>query len=256
MRQPQRIIMHLACRRKTYRIPHTTHKPTESFHNVFGYNPDPKKGELTVYGNKYFETPGDMPRESDFQVVGHELNNKFKDPVEMGSSYMAAHDAALKALHNKKVHDSFGTPVCRTKYSQFGPSVAGREPMNMSNPPNYVYSTPADASSYLHSPPPPTDLFVRGTRIYPTPDTNMDLAPGAPGTHPAGVVRSLDADFDMLPPTGPPPVAPVAAVAASPLSPQRLDYLSSTAPNTFPKVNMNSMNRMNRMNCNKNSGSP
>jgi hypothetical protein len=211
----------------------------------------------SISGNPHTHThtPGYMPRAPFLEVVGQELNKKFEDPVEMGSSYMGAHDAATKALHNENVHNSFGTPVCRTKYSQFGPSVAGREPMNMSNPPNYVYSTPADASSYLRSPPPPTDLFVRGTGI-PLPYNPMGFAPGAPGAPPAGVVRSLDADFDMLPPTGLPPVAPVAPVAASSLSPQRLDYLSSTAPNTFPKVNMNRMNRMNRMNCNKNSGSP
>jgi hypothetical protein len=232
---------HHASRVSSKHVPHTTHKPTESFHNVFGYNPDPKKGELAVYGRKYFKDLKDMPRPSFFDEVVEKVNDEFGNPVQMGSSYMAAHDGATKVLHNKKVHDSFGTPVCRTKYSQFGPSVAGREPMNMSNPPNYVYSTPADASSYLRSPPPPTDLFVRGTRIYPTPDTNMDLAPGAPGTHPAGVVRSLDADFDMLP-APLPPIAP-----AAPMSDVR------SPPYTFPRANRNSMNRMN---CNKNTGSP
>jgi hypothetical protein len=198
-----------------------------------------------------------MPRAPFLEVVGQELNKKFEDPVEMGSSYMGAHDAATKALHNEKVHDSFGTPVCRAKSAHFTPSTIGQPPIPMSNPgpPNYVYSTPADASSYLRSPPPPTDLFVRGTGIPVMYNNPMGFAPGAPGAPPAGLVRSLDADFDMLPPTGTGP-PPVEVIAASSLSPQRLDYLSSTAPNTFPKANRNSMNRMNRMNCNKNSGSP
>lgn len=197
----------------------------------------------SICGRSHAHTPGYMPRPPFLEVVGHELNKKFEDPVEMGSSYMGAHDAATKAIYNEKVHDSFGTPVCRTKSAHFTPSTIGQPPIQMSNsgPPNYVYSTPYGASSDLQSPPPPTtDLSVRGTGL-PLPYNPMGFAPGAPG---AGVIRSLDADFDMLPPMGPP------AFTASPLSPQRSDFMSSNPPNTFPRANRN------RMNCNKISGSP
>ena len=196
-----------------------------------------------------------MPRPPILEVVGQELNKKFEDPVEMGSSYMGAHDAATKAMYNEKIHDSFGTPVCQAKSAHFTPSTLGQPPIQMSNsgPPNYVYSTPYGASTDLQSPPPPTtDLSVRGTGL-PLPYNPMGFAPGAPGAPPAGLVRSLDADFDMLPPLplmGPPPGP---AFTASPLSPQRSDFMSSNPPNTFPKANRNSMNRMN---CNKISGSP
>jgi len=201
----------------------------------------------SICGRSHTHTPGYIPRAPFLEVVGHELNKKFEDPVEMGSSYMGAHDAATKAMYNEKLRDSFGTPVCQARSAHFTPSTLGQPPIPMSNsgPPNYMYSTPADASSYLRSPPPPTDLSVRGTGLLPY--NPMGFAPGAPG---AGVIRSLDADFDMLPPMGPP------AFAASPLSPQRSDFLSSNPPNTFPKANRNSMNSMNRMNCNKISRSP
>ena len=201
----------------------------------------------SISGNPHTHTytPGYMPRAPFLEVVGQELNKKFEDPVEMGSSYMGAHDAATKAMYNEKIHDSFGTPVCRTKSAHFTPNTIGQPPIQMSNsgPPNYVYSTPYGASTDLRSPPPPTDLFVRGTGI-PLPYNPMGFAPGAPGAPPAGLVRSLDAELDMLPaPPGP-------AFTASPLSPQRSDFMSPNPPNTFPRTNRN------RMNCNKNTGSP
>ena len=221
-----------------------------------------KPSSICERSHAHTHTPGYMPRPPFLEVVGHELNKKFEDPVEMGSSYMGAHDAATKAMYNEKLHDSFGTPVCQAKSAHFTPSAAGQPPIPMSNsgPPNYVYSTPYGASTDLQSPPPPTtDLFVRGTGIPVMYNNPMGFAPGAPGAPPAGLVRSLDAELDMLPapiPPGPAAVFPVAPVDASPLSPQRSDFMSSTAPNTFPRANRNRMNSMNRMNCNKISGSP
>lgn len=210
----------------------------------------------SICGRSHAHTPGYMPRPPFLEVVGQELNKKFEDPVEMGSSYMGAHDAATKAMYNEKLRDSFGTPVCQSKSAHFTPSTLGQPPIPMSNsgPPNYMYSTPYGASTDLQSPPPPTtDLSVRGTGL-PLPYNPMGFAPGAPGAHPAGLVRSLDADFDMLPPLPPMGPPPVAAVAASPLSPQRSDFLSFNPPNTFPRENRK--NGMNRMNCNKTSWSP
>lgn len=211
------------------------------------------KPSICERSHAHTHTPGYMPRAPFLEVVGQELNKKFEDPVEMGSSYMGAHDAATKAMYNEKLHDSFGTPVCQAKSAHFTPSAAGRESMYR-YPPNYVYSTPSGASTDLQSPPPPTtDLFVRGTGIPVMYNNPMGFAPGAPGAPPAGLVRSLDAELDMLPapiPPGPAAVFPVAPVDASPLSPQRSDFMSSNPPNTFPRANRN------RMNCNKISGSP
>lgn len=240
---------HHASRVSSKHIPHTTHKPTEQFDHFFGYNTDPKRGELAVYGNKYFETPGDMPRKSDLENVVKGLNDEFGNPVQMFGAFTAADDAATKALHNEKLHDSLQnrTPVCRTKSSSYFTPSVGLESIPMSNSGllENPYFTPAGASSDLQSPPPPTtDLFVRGIGL-PLPYNPMGFAPGAPG---AGVIRSLDADFDMLPPMGPP------AFTASPLSPQRSDFLSFNPPNTFPRENRK--NGMNRMNCNKTSWSP
>ena len=211
------------------------------------------KPSICERSHAHTHTPGYMPRPPFLEVVGQELNKKFEDPVEMGSSYMGAHDAATKAMYNEKIHDSFGTPVCQAKSAHFTPSAAGRESM-YGYPPNYVYSTPYGASTDLQSPPPPTtDLFVRGTGIPVMYNNSVGFAPGAPGAPPAGLVRSLDAELDMLPapiPPGPAAVFPVAPVDASPLSPQRSDFMSPNLPNTFPRANRN------RMNCNKISGSP
>ena len=186
------------------------------------------KPSICERSHAHTHTPGYMPRPPFLEVVGHELNKKFEDPVEMGSSYMGAHDAATKAMYNEKLHDSFGTPVCRTKSSSyFTPSAVGRESMYRSDPPNFVYSTPYGASSDLQSPPPPTDLSVHGTGLLPY--NSMGFAPGAPGAGVNPTNRDLRGELDMLP--APLPPGPSAAPF---LSPPRSKCTSSIiAPNTI-----------------------
>lgn len=212
------------------RVPHTTHKPTEEPSNVvFGYKPDPKKGELAVYGNKYFETPGDMPRKSDLENVVDGLNNEFENPVQMFGAFTAAHDAAKKAQYNEQLHNSLQnrTPGYQAKFAHFTPSVAGQGSMYRSDPPNFVYSTPYGASSDLQSPPPPTDLSVHGTGLLPY--NSMGFAPGAPGAGVNPTNRDLRGELDMLP--APLPPSPSAAPF---LSPPRSKCTSSIiAPNTI-----------------------